>query len=204
LAGVDLDVAAGEVVLLSGANGAGKTTLLRLLAGLIPLHSGSAEVLGYDLARDRRSQRRDLALVGHETFCYDDLTVRENVRFACRAAGGVATAADEALERLGLVTLGDVAHARLSGGQRRRVSVAIALARAPKLLLLDEPHAGLDAETRKVLDEVLIATAADGRSVVLASHELDRVRALAAREVVLTGGQAHGSVVDAPTPRART
>jgi len=204
LAGVDLDVAAGEVVLLSGANGAGKTTLLRLLAGLVPLHSGSAEVLGHDLARDRRSHRRDLALVGHETFCYDDLTVRENVRFACRAAGGESTAADEAFERLGLVALGDVTHARLSGGQRRRVSLAIALARDPKLLLLDEPHAGLDAESRSVLDEVLGATAADGRSVVLASHELDRVRALAAREVVLTAGQAEGSIVDAPTTRART
>lgn len=204
LAGVDLDVAAGEVVLLSGANGAGKTTLLRLLAGLVPLHSGSAEVLGYDLAHDRRSQRRDLALVGHETFCYDDLTVRENVRFACRAAGGDAAAADESLERLGLVALRDVAHARLSGGQRRRVSLAIALSRDPKLLLLDEPHAGLDAETRTVLDEVLRATAADGRSVVLASHELDRVRALAAREVVLTAGQAGGVVVDSPTTRVGT
>lgn len=204
LAGVDFDVAAGEVVLLSGANGAGKTTLLRLLAGLVPLHSGSAEVLGYDLAHDRRSQRRDLALVGHETFCYDDLTVRENVRFACCAAGGKADAVDEALERLGLVPLGDTAHARLSGGQRRRVSLAIALAREPKLLLLDEPHAGLDAESRNVLDEVLSATAADGRSVVLASHELDRVRALAAREVVMTAGQAHGAAVEAPSTSART
>ena len=87
LAGVDLDVAEGEIVLLSGANGAGKTTLLRLLAGLVPLYSGEATVLGHDLAHDRRGARRDLALVGHETFCYDDLTVRENLRFAARAAG---------------------------------------------------------------------------------------------------------------------
>ena len=76
LAGVDLDVAEGEIVLLSGANGAGKTTLLRLLAGLVPLYSGEASVLGHDLADDRRSARRDLALMGHETFCYDDLTAR--------------------------------------------------------------------------------------------------------------------------------
>jgi ABC-2 type transport system ATP-binding protein len=204
LAGVDLDVAAGEVVLLSGANGAGKTTLLRLLAGLIPLHKGSAEVLGHDLSHDRRSHRRDLALVGHETFCYDDLTVRENIRFACRAAGRDATEADGALDRLALTGLAEVAHARLSGGQRRRVSLAIALARDPTLLLLDEPHAGLDAESRAVLDEVLRASAADGRSVVLASHELDRARALAAREVVLTAGQAHGVEPSTPTMPART
>src|SRR5258708_27472499 len=75
LAGVDLDVESGEIVLLAGANGAGKTTLLRLCAGLLPLRSGTAEVLGADLAVDRRSIRRSLALVGHETFCYDDLNV---------------------------------------------------------------------------------------------------------------------------------
>src|SRR4029077_10988215 len=102
LAGVDLDVAEGEIVLLSGANGAGKTTLLRLLAGLVPLYSGEASVLGHDLADDRRSARRELALMGHETFCYDDLTARENLRFAARASGGTVAGADAALERVGL------------------------------------------------------------------------------------------------------
>src|ERR1700730_15688951 len=87
LAGVDLDVQAGEVVLLSGGNGAGKTTLLRVLAGLVPLHSGVGEVLGFDLTADRRSHRRLVGLVGHETSCYADLTVLENLRFAGRAAG---------------------------------------------------------------------------------------------------------------------
>ena len=83
-------------------------------------------------------------------------------------------------------------HARLSAGQRRRLAVAVAIAREPKLLLLDEPHAGLDADGREVLDELCATAAADGRTVLLASHELDRARALAGREVVLTAGQAHG------------
>src|ERR1700680_909772 len=96
LAGGDLDVESGEIVLLAGANGAGKTTLLRLCAGLLPLRSGSAEVLGVDLAVDRRQIRRSLALVGHETFCYDDLTVSENIRFATRAAGRSIADADAA------------------------------------------------------------------------------------------------------------
>jgi heme ABC exporter ATP-binding subunit CcmA len=190
LAGVDLDAASGEIVLLSGANGAGKTTLLRLLAGLVPLYSGEASVLGHDLAHDRRSARRDLSLVGHETFCYDDLTVRENLRFAARAAGRDTEEADRALERLGLSRLADVVHGRLSAGQRRRLAVAVALSRDPRLLLLDEPHAGLDAEGREVLDAVVAAAPAEHRTVLLASHELDHARGLATREVVITAGQA--------------
>jgi len=192
LAGVDLDVAEGEVVLLSGGNGAGKTTLLRLLAGLVPLHSGEAAVLGCDLTQDRRSHRREMSLVGHETGCYDDLTVRENLRFAARAAGAEASAVDDVLERLGLAPLADSTHGRLSAGQRRRLALAVAIVRAPRLLLLDEPHAGLDADGRAVLDALLGQAANDGRTVLLASHELDRARALAGREVVLLAGQADG------------
>jgi heme ABC exporter ATP-binding subunit CcmA len=191
LAGVDLDASTGEIVLLSGANGAGKTTLLRLLAGLVPLYSGEAIVLDHDLAVDRRGARRELALVGHETFCYDDLTVRENLRFAARAAGGDGADADTALERLGLTRQADVVHRRLSMGQRRRLAVAVALSHDPRLLLLDEPHAGLDADGREVLDAVVRAAPSEGRTVLLASHELEHVRGLATREVVITAGQAH-------------
>jgi heme ABC exporter ATP-binding subunit CcmA len=202
LAGVDLDVEQGDIVLLSGPNGAGKTTLLRLLAGLVPLHAGEAEVLGHDLALDRRSHRRDLSLVGHETFCYDDLTVGENLRFAARAAGRPVSASDVALERLGLERLRDVTHGRLSAGQRRRLALAVALSRDPRLLLLDEPHAGLDAEGRGVLDEVLAASPAEGRTVLVASHELDRARAIARREVAVVAGQAVAPLDRAVTPPA--
>ena len=190
LTGVDLDASTGEIVLLTGANGAGKTTLLRLLAGLVPLYSGDAVVLGHDLAHDRKGARCDLALVGHETFCYDDLTVRENLRFAARAAGRDDAAADAALERLGLPRQADVVHRRLSMGQRRRLAMAVALSRDPLLLLLDEPHAGLDAEGREFLDDVVRAAPSEGRTVLLASHELEHARRLATREVVITAGQA--------------
>jgi heme ABC exporter ATP-binding subunit CcmA len=191
LAGVDLDAATGEIVLLSGPNGAGKTTLLRLLAGLVPLYSGEASVLGVDLAIDRKSARRELALVGHETFCYDDLTVRENLRFSAKAAGRGDVEADVALERLGLTRQADVVHRRLSSGQRRRLAIAVAMSRDPRLLLLDEPHAGLDAEGREVLDAVVHAAPAEGRTVLMASHELEHARAMVTREVVITSGQIH-------------
>jgi heme ABC exporter ATP-binding subunit CcmA len=194
LAGADLDVEPGEIVLLSGANGAGKTTLLRLLAGLLPLRSGRATVLGTDLTVDRRSHRRRLALVGHDTGCYDDLTVGENVRFALRMAGAIQHRKDDgdvvegALARFDLVDQARVTHRKLSTGQRRRLALATALAREPELLLLDEPHAGLDADGRALLDDQLADAARAGRTVILASHELERARALAHREVIVDAG----------------
>ncbi len=203
LAGIDLDVATGEVVLLSGPNGSGKTTLLRMLAGLVPMYSGEGTVLGRDLAHDRRGARRELSLVGHETFCYDDLTVRENLHFAAGAARRELDAADAALERLGLAPVRDVVHRRLSAGQRRRLALAVALSRDPRLLLLDEPHAGLDAEGRDVLDAVVRAAPAEGRTVLLASHELERARPLAHREVALSAGQAVAANVEAQLGTAR-
>ena len=191
LAGADLEVDAGDVVLLAGPNGAGKTTLLRLCAGLLAVRSGRVVVLGHDLASDRRAVRRSVGMVGHETYAYDDLTVTENVRFATRAAGRTREEADAAIARVGLAELAGVAHGRLSQGQRRRLSLAIALARDPRLLLLDEPHAGLDAEGRAVVDEVLANAAAEGRTVLIASHEVDLARRFATREVAIVAGRAY-------------
>ncbi len=190
LAGADLQVRRREVVLLSGPNGAGKSTLLRVLAGLLTVHRGEAEVLGADLrsATERRSVRRRLALVGHDTFCYDDLTVAENLRFAARASGRPDRGATAALARFGLTGLEDVRHGRLSAGQRRRLSLAVAFDRDPELLLLDEPHAGLDEVHRTELDLLVAAAPGEGRTVVIASHELDRARALAHREVRIEAG----------------
>jgi ABC-type multidrug transport system ATPase subunit len=131
--------------------------------------------------------------MGHSTACYDDLTVRENLRFAAKACGRGARSvadADAAMGRVGLESRADVVHHRLSAGQRRRLALAVVLVRDAELLLLDEPHAGLDAEGRAVLDGVVAQAAADGRTVLVSSHELDRVRPLAHREVVMIAGQA--------------
>ena len=201
LAGVDLDVAAGEVVLVQGPNGAGKTTLLRACAGLVPIVEGDAVVLGYDLRHDRRSVRRHLAFLGHASALYEDLTVADNLRFVARAARrSGAPSVEEALDRLGLAgRLTGVQVGRLSAGQRRRVAVAALLLRPADLWLLDEPHAGLDAEGRERLDDLVRQAAAAGTTVLLASHELERARSLASRVVAIAGGQiraeAHAGVV---------
>ena len=209
LAGVDLDVAFGEIVLLQGPNGAGKTTLLRACAGLVPISAGEAEVLGCDLRNDRRAVRRRIGMLGHATFLYDDLTVADNLRFAARAAGlRDPNAADgakphdaqTAMERLGLDgRLRNLPVSKLSAGQRRRVALAAVLARRPELWLLDEPHAGLDAAGRELLDGLVREAAHDGATVLLASHELDRASALAHRRVTIAGGRANCGVLAVPT-----
>ena len=196
LAGVDLDVAAGEILLVQGANGAGKTTLLRACAGLAAFTSGEAEVLGHDLRKDRKAVRRRVGLLGHATFLYDDLTVADNLTFSARAAGASASSAAAANTRLGLDgRLRDVAVGKLSAGQRRRVAVAAVVARRADLWLLDEPHAGLDAAGRDLLDVLVREAAAAGATVLLASHELDRAAALATRTVTMAGGQVSGGLL---------
>jgi heme ABC exporter ATP-binding subunit CcmA len=190
LAGADLDVTAGEILLVRGPNGAGKTSLLRACAGLLPIVSGQAEVLGHDLRRDRRSVRRRVGLLGHAGFLYDDLTVEQNVGFAVRAAGGPAGAVEPSLARLGLVgRLRRVPVSRLSAGQRRRVAIAAIVARRPPLWLLDEPHAGLDRDARDLLDGLVREAVGGGATVVFASHEADRATALAHRVVTMAGGR---------------
>ncbi len=189
LAGATLDVDRGEVVLLQGANGAGKTTLLRVCAGLVPVVSGEVAVLGHDLVADRRAVRRYVGLLPQGGGLYDDLTVADNVRFAVRAAGGDPAAVAPALARLGLDgRLAGTPAARLSTGQRRRAALAVLAARSPALWLLDEPHAGLDADGRDLLDALIAEAVSVGATVVLASHELDRATAVAHRTVTLGGG----------------
>ena len=191
LAGVDLDVDRQRIVLLRGPNGAGKTTLLRTLAGLVPVSSGVANVLGVDLVADRRAVRHRVGLLAHSTGLYDDLTVADNVRFWTRAARAERADADAAMVRLGLDgRLRDVAVGRLSTGQRRRTSLACMLARRPELWLLDEPHAGLDQEGRDVVDQLVRDATAAGATVILSSHELDRSIELADEIVTLGGGVA--------------
>jgi heme ABC exporter ATP-binding subunit CcmA len=198
LAGVDLDVAAGEIVLLQGPNGAGKTTLLRACAGLVPVVSGEAEVLGVDLVADPRPVRPLVGLLGHSSGLYDDLTVADNVRFWSRAGRSRREDADAALTRLGLDgRLATVPVARLSAGQRRRTALAIMVARRPRLWLLDEPHAALDQDGRDLVDGLMVDAVAAGATVVFASHELDRAQAVAHRAVTIAGGTA-SAAADAP------
>ena len=190
LAGADLSVQQGEIVLLQGPNGAGKTSLLRLCAGLLPLARGEAIVLGCDLRTQRDAVRRRVGLLGHANGLYVDLTVTENVRFWGATVSATKAEVDGALQRMGLAKrLADVPVSRLSAGQKRRTALACLVARRAELWLLDEPHAGLDAVGRDELDATLREATAAGATIIVASHELERAGALASRVVEVIGGQ---------------
>lgn len=171
LSGCTLSVEAGTLTILRGANGAGKTSLLRTLAGLLPVRDGHAVVAGIDLRRDnRRLLRQRVGWLGHQGSFYDDLTVRENLRFAATVAGRPVADIAPALARVDLAHRADVVTASLSAGQRRRLAMAWLLVRRPELWLLDEPHAALDPDGRRFLDEVVTEVVAAGGTVVVSAH----------------------------------
>jgi heme ABC exporter ATP-binding subunit CcmA len=191
LAGVDLSVARGEIVLLQGPNGAGKTSLLRVCAGLLPIERGSGTILGIDVASQREDIRSRVGFLGHANGLYLDLTVKQNMKFWAATVGATDTEVDAAMARMRVDgRLTNVRTAQLSAGQRRRTALASLIVRRAEIWLLDEPHAGLDATGRDEIDRVLREAVGAGATVVLASHESERASELAHRIVTIDGGGA--------------
>ena len=191
LRGVSVDVPAGQVLTILGHNGSGKTTLIRILATLARPTAGRGRIGGHDLVGGRDDIRRLVAVVGHSTHLYDDLTPRENLAFAA-ALVGLRTDRDRidaALARVGLDSQGDTRVRALSSGLRRRVALASAMLREPRVLLLDEAFAGLDHDSTKRLEDYLHAFKAAGGSAVVVTHTLGRALAIADRIVILSAGR---------------
>jgi len=191
LAGVDLEVGGGEVVLVVGPNGAGKSTLLRVLATALVPTFGGGSVLGHDLVAGRRHIRARVEFLGHRTRLYDDLTPGEYLRFVDRldGAGRGDAAVAAALARTGLAELRDERIRRFSQGTRQRVALARARLRRPDLLLLDEPYAGLDASAQDAVDDLVREATRERRTVLLATHDTDRGEALARRRIRIDAGR---------------
>jgi ABC-2 type transport system ATP-binding protein len=186
LAGVDLRIAPGELIGLLGPNGAGKSTLVNLLVGLRHPSSGTVTLLGGD-PRDPVN-RRQIGLTPQETGLPPTLKVGECVDFVA-AHFPNPLPKDEVLSRFGLDKLAKRQTGGLSGGQKRRLAVALAFVGRPKLVFLDEPTTGLDVEVRHVLWDAIRTLHADGGAVLLTSHYLEEVEALATRVVVLGAGR---------------
>ena len=193
LDGVHIDVAAGEFVALLGLNGAGKTTLFQLLVGLFVPDGGTITINGCDMRRDPVSALKSLGIVFQEATLDLDLTVEGSLRFHAglhgMSRGKAAQRIAEVLEFVGLSEQPAIAGRKLSGGNRRRVELARALMHEPRLLLLDEPTAGLDAAMRRdLLDHVLGLCGERGIGVLWATHLVEEAER-AHRVVVLNRGR---------------
>lgn len=205
LTGIDLDVAPGEFVVFLGPSGCGKSTLLYLIAGLEDATAG--HVWSFGDAVETPSPER--SLIFQETSLFPWLTVWENVSFGLSIRGASReerrTVAAEALQRVGLIAAMEKRPDELSGGMRQRVAVARALAMRPKVLLMDEPFAALDVQTRARMQDFLLDVWRDsGASVLFVTHHIDEAVALADRVVVFTSrpGRIKTIVpVDLPRPR---
>ena len=194
LQGVDLDVAAGEAVVLRGSNGSGKTTLLSLLGGMSVPDRGTVTLDGREISRLKESalsriRLLELGFVFQTHNLIDDLTVEENVALPLRLAKRRAEArVAELLQAFGIAPLARRKPGEISVGESQRVAVARALANGPKVLLGDEPTASLDAEgTEAVLEAFRLARTSFGAAVIIASHGTD-VELGTAREYVLAEG----------------
>lgn len=192
--GLDLEVAAGELVAFLGPNGAGKSTTLRMLTTLIAPTSGSAEVAGYDVVRDRSAVRRSIGYVGQGNAAGHQFRGRDEVMCQARAHGlsrrDARVRTEELLEAFDLSAHADRPVAQLSGGQRRRLDVAIGLVQEPPILFLDEPSTGLDPQNRVNLQEQVRRLNAEiGTTIVLTTHYLEEADALAGRVIVIDHGQ---------------
>lgn len=186
--GIDLDIERGEVFALLGPNGAGKTTTVEILQGHRRRDDGEVSVLGIDPAGADRAWRARIGIVPQSDLAAGELTVREMVaQFG--AYFPRSRDADEVIEAVGLTDQADVRLRRLSGGQRRRVDVAIGIVGRPELLFLDEPTTGFDPQARRQFWELIAGLSHDGTTILLTTHYLDEAEALARRVAVLASGR---------------
>jgi ABC-2 type transport system ATP-binding protein len=199
--GVDLHVRKGELVALLGPNGAGKSTLLRMLTTLIPPTAGTARVAGFDVTRQQREVRQRIGYIGqgngagHSQRGRDEL-ISQGRCYGMRVVDARARA-DELIDSLGLGEVADRTVSTLSGGQRRRLDIAMGLIHAPELLFLDEPSTGLDPQNRAHLQEHILALRRrHGTTIVLTTHYLDEADSMAERVIVID----HGRIIADDTP----
>ncbi|MFD1935193.1 MULTISPECIES: ATP-binding cassette domain-containing protein [Nonomuraea] len=195
---VDLDVKSGEIYGVLGPNGAGKTTTIRMLATLIAPDAGTARIAGYDLVKEPGQIRRRLGYVSQAGGVEEQNSPRAQVVFAAKIYGvpEPARAADDILKKMDLSEIADRPGRTLSGGQKRRVAIALGLVHTPPLLFLDEPTTGLDPQNRANLWDRIRELREQGTSVLLTTHYLEEADALCDRLAIVD----HGVVVAEGTP----
>lgn len=191
LKGVNLEIEEGEILALLGPNGAGKTTLISTICGITVPTDGEVSVGGFDTMRDYRGARSLIGLVPQEINIEPFETVMNTVRFSRGLFGKPRNDAyiEEILKKLSLFDKKDSKTMMLSGGMKRRVLIAKALAHEPRVLFLDEPTAGVDVELRKDMWDIVADLKADGVTIILTTHYIEEAEAIADRVGVISKGE---------------
>ncbi len=173
--GLDLSVRRGEIYGFLGPNGSGKTTSIRMLCGLLTPDAGGGTALGHDIVREAALVKREVGYMTQRFGLYEDLTIRENLDFIARMYGmdRRRERVDAALHRLGLAEREKQLTGNLSGGWKQRVALAACMLHEPRVLLLDEPTAGVDPQARRSFWEEIHALAASGITVLVSTHYMD-------------------------------
>ena len=191
LRGINLQVACGDFLIIFGPNGAGKTTLLKILATIMKPSSGEVRIGNLDLKKDVEEIRRRVGVVAHQTFLYNNLTARENLEFYCRMydVTEAKQRIHEVVNTVGMATRLNDRISTLSRGMQQRLSIARALLHKPDIMLLDEPETGLDQEALPMLWQVLHNEGQGKRTIIMATHNLERGLELGNRLVILARGK---------------
>jgi ABC-2 type transport system ATP-binding protein len=173
--GIDLQVRRGEIYGFLGPNGSGKTTFIRMLCGLLTPDGGSGTCLGHDILSEQSLIKREVGYMTQRFSYYEDLSIRENLDFIARIYGlpGRAEAVQRSLERLGLENRSSQLAGELSGGWKQRLALAACLIHAPRLLLLDEPTAGVDPKARREFWDEIHGLSAQGITILVTTHYMD-------------------------------
>ena len=183
----------GEFVALLGANGSGKSTLLRLLSGLSKPTTGAIRIGGWEMPREAMAVRAQIGLVAHQPLLYENLTARENLDYYGKLYGIERHERERRIKELlmaaGLRKRTDSLVRTFSRGMKQRLSIARATLHQPDVLLLDEPYSGLDQAAAERLDEMLAAAIAEGRTIIMSTHQLERIPPAAGRALVLSRGR---------------
>lgn len=194
LRGLDLAVDPGVITLMVGANGAGKTTTMRLLAGLSDADTGTVAIAGHDLRRSRREALENLVFLPQAPRFHPRLTTMQTTEFYARLRGRSTREAEASLDRWGMLEHAAVPTGKLSGGLRQRLALAIFSLAEASVLLLDEPGLSLDPEWRASLQEYLVDAAANGCTVLVATHLLGEWEGRAGRCLLVEHGRPQGEL----------